>query len=122
MKRVLGNTQIENSHMVVVNSALILILVKIFDLFLYPSLGKSNPWIHSQFLNIQELVSLCFPVPSVIFCLCLESEGSIPSLELLDANKRETSFNSRQYIHVDVRSHNQSMRKTMACEIITFFP
>ena len=98
MKRVLGNTQIENSHMVVVNSALILILVKIFDLFLYPSLGKSNPWIHSQFLNIQELVSLCFPVPSVIFCLCLESEGSISSLELLDANKSETSFQS---IHVE---------------------
>ena len=51
MKRVLGNTQIENSHMVVVNSLLILILVKIFDLFLYPFLGKSNHGMQSQFLT-----------------------------------------------------------------------
>ena len=112
MKRVLGNTQIENSHMVVVNSALILILVKIFDLFLYPSLGKSNPWIHSQFLNIQELVSLCFPVPSVIFCLCLESEGSIPSLELLDANKSETSFQSIHTIHDTCRTYDRTTLST----------
>ena len=42
MQRGLGEIQIENSHMFLVNALLILIFVKILDFFVYPFLGKTN--------------------------------------------------------------------------------